>query len=749
MPVRKVSGISCVRKPVNDTNMKTLKRASFGLLGAVLLVLTAATVAEKIYGTPFIAGHVYHAGWFVALWGALAVTAGAYIFRRRLQRRPVVFLLHAAFAVILAGAFVTWLTGRQGTLHLRVGDRPAPEFTAADGTVLRLPFGVTLEEFRIDYYPGTRAPMDFVSRIALEGDAGIVREEVAMNRIARFEHYRFYQSSYDADGGGSTLAVSHDPWGIGITYAGYLLLLAAMVAFFFDRNSTFRCLLRHPALKRTALLVLFAAGAFSVQAAGSKPQTLPRDVAEELGGLYVYYNDRICPLATLAKDFTVKLCGKSSYRGYTSEQVAAGWLFYYDVWKEEPMLCIRSGEARRLLGIGGRYARLTDFGAALRERRTQGCSDRGVDEADEKFNLVSMLCTGSMLRLFPYADPVEGTLRWASQVNDLPEGLPREQALFIRQSMNYVNELVAKRDYAELSAVLGKIRAYQRKICGGERPSDLRFEAERVYNRLGGSLPLAAALIVVGAAAFVDDSRRLLNGRRGPRVMERLLVAGLALSFACLTGMIALRGYVAGHWPLSNGFETMQFMAWCALGLTLLFRSRFLLIVPFGYLVAGLAMMVSMMGESNPQITPLMPVLSSPLLSVHVVLVMAAYALLAFVMFNGATGLLLGRCHPDSAVQLQVVSRILLYPAVLCLAAGIFVGAVWANVSWGRYWGWDPKEVWALITLLVYSLALHAESLPWFRRPAFFHGFCIAAFLCVVITYFGVNFLLGGMHGYI
>ena len=155
-----------------------------------------------------------------------------------------------------------------------------------------------------------------------------------------------------------------------------------------------------------------------------------------------------------------------------------------------------------------------------------------------------------------------------------------------------------------------------------------------------------------------------------------------------------------------------------------------------------------MMGESNPHITNLMPVLSSPLLCVHVVLVMLAYALLAFIMFNGMTGIILYRHHPDKAGQLGDVSRILLYPAIFCLAAGIFVGAVWANVSWGRYWGWDPKEVWALITMLVYSLALHPVSLPWFRRPLFFHWFCVAAFLCVLVTYFGVNLLLGGMHSY-
>ncbi|MCM1150417.1 MAG: cytochrome c biogenesis protein CcsA [Alistipes sp.] len=190
-------------------------------------------------------------------------------------------------------------------------------------------------------------------------------------------------------------------------------------------------------------------------------------------------------------------------------------------------------------------------------------------------------------------------------------------------------------------------------------------------------------------------------------------------------------------------------MACCTLGLTLLLRRRFALLRPFGCLIAGLALAVSTMGESNPQITPLMPVLASPLLCIHVMLVMAAYSLLAFLFFNGLTGTALSLAHRcEEAGRLAVMGRLMLCPAVFLLAAGIFVGAVWANVSWGRYWGWDPKEVWALVTLLAYAAALHTESLPRFRQPLFFHAFCAAAFLTVLITYFGVNFLLGGMHAY-
>lgn len=314
--------------------------------------------------------------------------------------------------------------------------------------------------------------------------------------------------------------------------------------------------------------------------------------------------------------------------------------------------------------------------------------------------------------------------------------------------MNYVSELVVKRDWAGVAGVLRKIRNYQQKEGGAHMPSGLRFRAEKLYNRLDWSLPLAAAFILIGIGGFLEACRRMVRGRAFGAKTRGWLLAGVAAGGLYLTLMLALRGYVSGHWPVSNGYETMRFMAWCTLLLTLLFARRFLFLLPFGYLIAGLSLMVSMMGESNPQITQLMPVLDSPLLCIHVMLVMAAYALLAFVMFGGVAGVVLHRRARGAAAQLQAVSRLMLYPAVFCLAAGIFVGAVWANVSWGRYWGWDPKEVWALVTLLVYALPLHAGSLPWFRRPLFFHWFCIAAFLSVLVTYFGVNFLLGGMHSY-
>ena len=749
--------------------MKGLKYLSFGGAALLALVLMAATVVEKLRGTAFAAEAVYGAPWFVALWAVVAVASAAYVWRRRLYRRVPTFLLHASFLLILAGALATHWYGRQGSVHLRQ-DAAAPvrAFETAGGGEEALPFGIRLEEFRVEYYPGTMAPMDFVSRFTVtDGDGTSLPGEVSMNRIFRHRHYRFYQSRYDSDGRGTTLSVAYDPWGIGITYAGYALLLLSCLLFFFDRGSAFRRLCRHPLLRGAAVgacLLCLASPTYAAEAS-DVPRALPRQTAAAFGNLYVYYNERVCPLQTLAKDFTVKLCGKPSYKGLTPEQVLTGWFFYYDDWKEEPFIRIKGAEARGQLGVEGGYARLSDFvgreGYKLDEGALQGLSAkdrRALEEANEQFSLVSMAAAGSLWKLFPYVEPADSLpggrrLRWLSLADRPPRAMPQDEQSFVRGSMNYVAEQVARKDFARVEEVLAKIRTYQERSAAGYLPSAVSFRAEKLYNRLNDSRPLAFASLAVGLFAFFYYCRLLALRRRGAASVTRVLLGLMGLELLFLCGTMVLRGVASGHLPLSNGHETMQSLAACALLLALVFHRRLALSVAFGFLTCGLALLVSMMGEANPAVTHLMPVLSSPLLSLHVVAVMLAYALLAFVMLGGVAALAMRAFSRSGNVsveveRLQVLGRLLLCPAVFLLALGIFIGAVWANVSWGRYWGWDPKEVWALITLLVYAFALHPASLPWFRRPLFFHVFAVLAFLCVLVTYFGVNFLLGGMHSY-
>lgn len=747
--------------------MKLLKRTAFSLLGILLLILTIATILEKIYGTDFVNEYIYSSVPFVILWGVTAITSLLYIIKSKLHRQPVIFLLHLSLLFILAGAFTTWIYGEQGTMRVRQGEQQT-SFTDSKGISHQLPFSITLNQFEIIYYKGTLAPMDFISHIsAADKDCHRqIQGKVSMNHIFSYQHYRFYQSGYSEDNEGSVFSVSHDPYGIGITYAGYTLLLLSTVFFFFSPQSRFRQLLKSPLLHRslTVILLLFAFSLNSnfLKANSPSPKVLPREVAEHFGDLYILYNNRICPLQTFARDFTIKLYGSSSYKGLTPEEVLTGWLFYYDSWKNEPIIRIKSNEARKLLEIEGNYARLKDYISTINEYKLekmmnhirsgeQVTDKRGIEEADEKFNIINLVCTGAMMKIFPCRNIAGKTLEWYSQSDQLPQDMDNDKWVFIRKSMSYVNEMIVMKKYNDACLLLEKIKKYQQKECDGLLPADNKFKAEKIYNQFDYSKSVAMACICIGLICFIYYCHCMASQKRTSRKAIIILNILLWIVFTYLSAAICLRGYVSNHLPLSNGFETMQFMAWCTLLLTFLLQRKFAMLLPFGFLLCGLTLMVSMLGESNPQITQLMPVLQSPLLSIHVVVIMIAYSLLAFIMLNGVTAVILHQSQKECKEQierLQIISQIILYPAIFLLAIGIFIGAVWANVSWGRYWGWDPKEVWALITMLVYALALHPRSLPWFHRTMFFHVFCITAFITVLITYFGVNFLLGGMHSY-
>ena len=721
----------------------------------MLTVLATATVVEKTNGTPAARTWFYDNIAFVALWTAIAVSGLCYMLLRRIWKRPAVMLLHLALLVIMGGAGITWFTALHGKMQV-MNDQAIDVFTTIDGTRHTLPFTVTLKSFDIQTYPGTPSPMDFVSRIQInDADGTTVAGTVSMNKVFSHRGYRFYQSGYDVEGRGAVFTVAHDPWGIGVTYVGYGLLLAGMIAVLIDRRTAFRAQLRHPLLKRGTLAVILSLTATFT--ASAQPRTLPRDVADNMGNLYILHNNRICPFQTFARQFTAKLCGKTSYKGLTAEQVASGWIFHYDDWKDEPMIKVKNDNVRRLLGIDGKYASLEDFYCTASTGKMQQAIDslqavddqatiRALGESDERYQIANMVAAGTMIKLFPLNHG--GKLEWYSHGSlDVPHDIDDGKWLFLRNGMDYLYEMVSAQDWNGANQFITKLKKYQTKECGDMLPCNTAFKAEKLYNSMEWDRPLSMALATLGIILFIITCRCVARSQRLQRGVRIATIVILALSLAYLTTALILRWIISGHVPMSNGFETMQFMAWVTMALTLLSHRKLMLVLPFGVLTAGLALMVASFGESNPQITQLMPVLASPLLSIHVAVIMVAYALLVFLMLGGVMAFTVRR-DQDMVERLHVVEQIILYPAVFLLTAGVFIGAVWANVSWGTYWSWDPKETWALITLIVYALPLHNQSLKLFSKPMFFHGYCIIAFLSVLITYFGVNFILGGMHSY-
>lgn len=631
-------------------------------------------------------------------------------------------------------------------LHVREGES-VDTFETKDGKILELPFSVELEGFEVLYHSGTDAASDYSSRLRFTRNGSVLREgEVRMNRILSCKGYRFYQTDYDSDEAGVTFTVSHDPVGIAVIYTGYALLLLGLLAFFFtDKRfkKFFGNALRYSSVI-AILLCLEATASATGNSVGGLPQTenasvkgnqvkrgsaspkvLPKNIAAEFGRLYVLYHGRICPLQTLASDFSAKLYGTSGVKGLTDEQVLTGWMFYGASWRNIPM----------------------------HNRK------KAVDAMDKEAT-VKALYSGDLLKIYPLRDST-GRLGWYSQSDRLPDGIADEEWLFVRKSMDYIFELVVNREYSKLSDSLGKLRRFQESKMGESLPPAYRIKAERAYNALPPLFPIAGTFLIIGLVMLAAAMRRMIRGnfsstRVGkkyvPEIFKIVGVAAAFVFFLVLTIVLGLFWIASGHIPFSNGAETMLTIAWTAMLASVLSFKRFSIMLPFGIIVASLAALVSAMGNANPAVTQLMPVLSSPLLSIHVSLMMLSYTVLAIIMVNGICGLVASLRHTsvsDSAsAKMARMSEALMYPALFFLGSGIIAGSIWANVSWGCYWNWDPKETWALITFLIASLGVHRTRLPFLRSHRAYHIYTLILSASVLFTYFGVNYLLGGMHSY-
>ena len=738
--------------------MKHLKNLILVVATAIILILITATIVESSKGTAFVRQHIYTSAWFVVLWAALAVAAAVYIVLRKNKNNisTSVLLVHASFLVILLGAFTSWNMAESGTIHLRQNETTST-MKDEEGKTKELGFEVSLKNFNVVNYPGTDAPMDYVTMLT----ANTQEIKVSMNNIGSFNGYRFIQSGYDSDMQGTTLGVYHDPWGIGITYTGYALLFISLIATMVSKKTRIRHLFRKAlslqGAKAWAVTALLAVSSFATSANAQEMVKIDGDIADDFGKICVLYNSRITPINTVATSFVTKLCGKPTWDGLSSNQVFAGWIFDVPYWETVKMIEIKEKKAQELLGINGKWASFDDFwdnynnyklDAPLKKAYKDGDTklQKQLRDADEKFNIIRMLYGGEMLKMFPYAGK-QGHMQWFAPGQPLGNlKLDEKELVFIKKSMDYLAESIITGDKARAEEIAKKIYSYQHVRGKAVVPTKFRIYTETFYNktnaqRLPVMLYLTLSLVLAIVSTLSLNNERQKNTRLVSSVLTWVMLIHTTL-------LLALRWFVSGHLPMSNGYETMQFMAWATLIVTLVMQKRFLPVKQFGPLLSSFALLVAMITDGNPQITQLMPVLQSPLLSVHVMVIMFSYALFGLTALIGLQGLIAHhRKQEEKEQQLAALSQFLLYPAVALIAIGIFIGAIWANVSWGRYWSWDSKETWALITMLIYSAPLHAD-IKWLRKAQHMHIYMLLAFLSVLMTYFGVNYFLSGMHSY-
>lgn len=752
-----------------------VKKIIFILYILVLVCMAAATIVEKSQGTDYAHTHYYGAWWFILIWAVLAALGAFYIIKRKVKCASTL-ALHLSFIIILAGALLTHISAKRGMIHLRIG-QPTDTYMAQDEEQgmkeEKLPFSLCLQKFEAKMHDGTNAVADYSSKFTVIDGDDKSEGEVSMNNIYSHRSYRLYQSSYDEDGKGSVLAINADPYGIPVTYTGYALLFISLVWMLFDPKGGYRKLLKSPLLKKGALITALILSMGNIQTLHAESATgnlqnavLPKETAEKFGELHILYNDRICPVQTFALDFCKKIYGARSYQGLTAEQVLSGWVFYGNTWANEPFIKIKSGEMKTAMNLPD-YASLNTFfnremggytiGQYVQEYYN-GQQDKFHQQAadiDGKIQIIMELREGISLKVLPYTFTKNvkatkdhsfikaGTTTWFSPVDKLPQAVEHQHALYIKNVFSLLNGDVKAGNTRRVNEFFVKMKKYQEVSSGNSLPTATQYKAERINNAFPFATILFMANLTLGFIALFYTIYRMTK-KREIKALNIALPILLGVSFLALTFGLALRWIISGNIPMSNGYESMLTVAWFVMLISILMQLRIRIVMVFGFLISGFFLLVSHINQMDPAIGQMMPVLNSPLLSIHVSIIMMSYALLSLTFICGIMGICL-RSHGE---ELQALSRIFLYPALTTMGFGIFIGAIWANVSWGNYWSWDSKETWALITFMIYAVVVHTQSLPVFRKPLVYHIYITLAFMSIAMTYFGVNYFLTGMHSY-
>lgn len=646
-------------------------------------------------------------------------------------------------------------------------------FKAGFGTIASpLPFEIKLIDFELERYPGSNSPSSYTSEvILLDINEGVeMPYRIFMNNILKYKGYRFYQASWDqADEMGTTLSVNNDALGTSVTYLGYFLMIASILLSLFAPGSKFVRLIKDSAkpVKVGVLLLLLSIG-LSLQAQNTPPVSkLVQQEAKEFGKIWVQGSDgRFEPVNTLAQELTRKIFKQNRYGQMSAEEFWLSILLDPVKWESIPLFELERPELSVILGINGSKAAFSSFFQGNQYRLTQmvdeavkkrpnerSSMDKSIIKLDEQLNVFYLCINGQYLRIFP--DLRDSHARWFDLTSTV-KGLPEKDSLFINTAFGEYLNAIGDGNTSMAQKWREAITQYQEQNGSEVIPSETKAKLEILYNRMLVFERLAPFFATIGLILLIIQFLAMFK----PKKWQARLTSGFAvlfgLGFILHTIGLAVRWYVSGHAPMSNGYESMIFVAWGTLlaGLILMKRSKMALALTA--LLAALSLLVAHLSWMSPEITPLVPVLKSPWLTIHVAVIMTSYSFLGLgalisivVMFLYTSKTKKNYEVVDRHIaHLTKMNKIVLIVGLYLITIGCFLGAIWANVSWGRYWGWDPKETWCLISILIYSFVIHMHHIKGMNTDFSFNLGSLLSFGSILMTYFGVNYFMGGMHSY-
>ncbi len=678
-------------------------------------------------------------------------------------------------------------------------------FRAAYGSKIReLPFSITLNDFIAEKYPGTeKAYSAFMSKITVNDDRSF-DYDIFMNHVLDHRGYRFFQASFDPDEKGTVLSVNHDFWGTWVTYTGYFLLYIGLMGIIFFGNTRFRELARNlekvKAKKAvlTTFLLLIAPLAWS-QEPGPQPDhnhsvlpateqvdslilalSVPREEAEKFGHLVIQDDGgRMKPVNTFSSELLRKLSFRDSYLGLTPDQVLLSMMMQPRLWTMAEFIALdkkaQNDSIRNIIGVSGdqRYVKLLDFfdssgqnklDPVLQDAFATNTPDKFQQDFKDAYFRLSLLnraLSGEILRIFPLLNDENN--KWISAQEfrngrfSVPDTL---YANFISNSIPFylmsLQKAAETGDYSEPDRLLEAFHQNQVNHGSEVLPSENRVKAEVINNQLDIYNRLYRYYALVGIFLFLVLIFRIFRERRIWDMATYFLKGTIIVMFIWHTAGLAIRWYISGHAPWSDAYESILYVSWATMGMGLWLGRKSDMTIAATAFVTSILLWIAHQSWVDPSIANLQPVLDSYWLMIHVAVIVASYGPLTVGMILGVVSLILILLTNErnrekmklNLRELTIINELALTIGLVMLTIGNFLGGQWANESWGRYWGWDPKETWALISILVYAFVIHTRLVPGLRGTWTFNFLSVVAFSSIMMTYFGVNFYLVGLHSY-
>lgn len=761
--------------------------ATIILLLIYAIGLAAATFIEKRFGTEVAKLWVYYSPAFLFLQFLLVVNFILILFKYNYikRRRWALVVVHAAFVVIMAGAMTTYLFGKEGSVHIREGRQSNIMMIRTSEGIKEetLPFSLELTDFQLHRYPGSASPSSYESDLIVHVDGESREAKVFMNNVLDVKGYRFFQASYDQDEQGTILSVNKDVAGRTITYIGYFLLFVGLIMVFLTKNSRFEQLkvqLRETrkSIAKTAPLILLAFISISASAqsnsGGNMMDVVQRNPinfehAAKFGALPVQSRGRVMPVNTLSSEILRKLHKEQTLGNLNSDQFLLGLFTMPQMWTRVPFIESPSENVSRMFQLSypyysyeqafddkGNYKILSRIEEAYNKAPAERSNfDKDLMKLDEQINIMFQLLNYGLLNIFP--NPADPTHTWYTPSDDLST-FPQEDSQYIRETFgNYlveVNNSLKSGDWSKPDNFLQSMETYQLKNDAASLIKPKKIKAELDYNRMKIFDIAKLFYFIFGGLLLVIAFMQLIKERKWAKTASWILIGAIFATFAVHTYGTGLRWYISGYAPWSNSYETMVYVAWATVLAGMIFGQKNMMTLALGTLFGGVILFVSSLNWMDPQIGQLVPVLKSPWLMFHVAVIVAAYGFFGISFLLGIVDMCLmifsGKNEKTTLRirELSIINGMSLMVGLALMTIGTFLGAIWANESWGRYWGWDPKETWALITMVVYTIVTHIHLVKKWNNDWLFNLLSVFAFASVLMTFLGVNYLLSGMHSY-